>query len=135
MARAPKPKVNWYADDVMLSVGKASDELVEQICLTVLGEAQQNIVANRQVDTGFMLNSGYYATKQRSTHRQAVSAAGARNADAKAVREALLKKANGLVAFAADYAIYQEIRKSFLHKALTSSKRRFDQIKITPMRR
>lgn len=110
-------KVDWYGKDVMLAVDEMSQEALLEIALRVEERAKGNIVANDQVDTGFMLNSGYTVSAMgQSTYGEARQAEN-RNPKARLMPEVRLGEALAAVAFGAEYAVYQEMLKSFLYRA------------------
>jgi hypothetical protein len=106
-------KVDWYADDVVLVVEDATDELVSELAFYVEGEAK----TGAPVDTGFMRNAIYALTPQGSRRARAA-------AEATSAAERDLAPAPGLdeheaaVHGAAEYTIYQEERVGFLYRAL-----------------
>lgn len=111
-------KTKFYLEQVKVKVEEASDLLAEEIAFALEGQAKANIVANDQVDTGFMLNSVYAVTRGGSGYGQARSEAKGKNPDAEMAPEARLENdAAAAVAVGAEYAINQEERKSFLYAA------------------
>ena len=106
-----KAKVNWYKNDVMAFVTEASEEALVALGFAIEGQAKANIVANDQVDTGFMLNSGYVIGGDVDTYSFV-------DEDDSKSPEAIPPDNGAVVAFAADYALFQEMRNSFLYKAV-----------------
>ncbi len=122
-------KVDWYAEQVLLRVDKATDELLDKVALQVAGQAKINIRDNGQIDTGFMVNSVYTVTRKGSGYSQALAEALTQIWSKKKQKNVnhsgdmgpeigLPENAKAGVAVGAEYAIYQEIKRSFLYKAL-----------------
>jgi hypothetical protein len=115
--------VEWRGREVMLILEKATADALEAAAFSVEGKAKQNIVANDQVDTGFMLNSVYaigQGSKGLDNYQKASSQAGGKNPDGKMLNKEQPPDdgLTALVAVGAEYAIYQEIQNSFLYRAL-----------------
>jgi hypothetical protein len=111
-------KVNWYAEDARLVVRGACAEALAAIAFQMEARTKVNIRDNGQVDTGFMLNSAYVVLPNKSTYGQARIASNARNSDREMAREARLPAgAAAAVVVGAEYAAYQEMRRSFLYRA------------------
>jgi hypothetical protein len=111
-------ETKFYTDQVKVVIDEATDLLAEEIAFALEGQAKANIVANDQVDTGFMLNSVYAVTRKSSGYGQAQGEASARNPDAEMAPEVQLSGgAASAVVVGAEYAVHQENRKSFLYKA------------------
>ena len=114
-------KVNWYGNDVMIAVLGASDELVTSLAFQVEAEAKPNM----PVDTGFMRNATYVIPAGEQPMERGW-ASGKYKSDAtgemvqrnRVVRSPNLGKHTAGVHMAAEYSIYQEIKKSFLYNAL-----------------
>lgn len=81
--------VKWN-DNLPDEIGRALDAIMTEIAIAIEAETKRNIVDNGQVDTGFMLNS--------TGHEPA-------------------KNGRASTFVAAEYAIFQEARRSFLYKA------------------
>ena len=106
-------KVNWYADDVLLIVDNATDELVTKLAFYVEGEAKTGAT----VDTGFMRNAIYSITPL--ANRRAQAQAGALAAADRHLAPSLqIEDHEAAVHGAAEYTIYQEMRVGFLYRAL-----------------
>ncbi|MCA9941637.1 MAG: hypothetical protein KC418_23515, partial [Anaerolineales bacterium] len=58
-----KGRLTWRKREVMLAVKDATAAGMNKLALRVESEAKQNIVANDQVDTGFMLNTVYHVSR------------------------------------------------------------------------
>lgn len=131
-------KVNWHKDRVMLRLRAATEKALAAVAFQVERRTKENIVANDQIDTGFMLNSVYTVTPEDSTYGKAQSRAenqklkkhrGARRNRARRwtdvtgrmAPEVTLPESDEPVAavvVGAKYAIYQETKQSFLYQAL-----------------
>jgi len=115
-------EINWYEEDVVLAVERASDEFLTQLAFQGEALAKVNIQANGQIDTGFMLNSTYGMGPNGSHRGEAQGAAYAAAAfagEAKGMAPApTLEDGQAGLHAAAEYAIYQEMRQSFLYKAV-----------------
>ncbi len=68
-------KVHWYGERVKAILKDADDKILDQLASQTLGQARINIRENRQIDTGFMTNSGFVVSAQRNTYLQAMGAA------------------------------------------------------------
>ena len=127
MTDPKKPKINWYEDEVMLAVKGALN--LEGIALRVEERTKLNIVDNDQIDTGFMLNSTYYITENSDNYAQAKREAESKSADSDMAPQAQLKDPDSAaVVVGAEYAIYQEMQKSFLLKAVEDTAAEIDGI-------
>ena len=119
-----KGRLTWRKREVMLAVKDATAAGMNKLALRVESEAKQNIVANDQVDTGFMLNTVYHVSRLSSypaTDAPGVKTgrkSGQRRQVQKAPEAALPPQYMALVACGAEYAIYQELQQSFLYLAL-----------------
>lgn len=118
---ADNSRVNWYANDVMMVVDEANDDLVTRLAFAVEGEAKVNVQSNGQIDTGFMVNAIYSITPLANRRGQAEG--GARgSADRELAPEPALEKSGAIVHGAALYTIYQEMRQAFMYPALEKVK-------------
>lgn len=108
-------KINWYREKVLAALKDAEGEVLATLAFRALEHAMTNVQANDQIDTGFMLNSGYAVSSKRDNYAEAMADAAAR-----APREAAPKVQPGqnesIAGFAAEYAVYQEMRQTFLFK-------------------
>jgi len=120
--------VKWYGERVKAALKDADGEILDKLAFQTLGQARINIRDNKQIDTGFMTNSGYVVTVKRNTRNMAMLAALAKaNRDMADEVKVNLKK-EAAVAFGAHYAINQELRRSFLFQALVSVTKQFGGI-------
>lgn len=120
-----KGRLTWRKREVMLVVKNATAAGMNKLALRVESEAKQNITANDQVDTGFMRNTVYHVSRLSNSY-PATDAPGVktgrksgqqRQVD-KAPQATLPAQYLALVACGAEYAIYQELQRSFLYLAL-----------------
>ena len=116
---ATNSKVNWYGEDVKLLIKDAKAEIVESIAFLMEGQIKANIAANNQIDTGFMFNSPYVVLPNDDTYAQARAAAKAKNPNGElAPQVSLPDDADAAVVVGANYSIYQEIKNSFIFRAV-----------------
>lgn len=113
--------MNWYGKTVKARLTEAGKDLAKEIAFTVEANTKVNIVDNDQVDSGFMVNSVYTVLPGEDNYTEAVAAAKAR-ALRKMGPKASLDGADAAVAVGAEYAIFQELHKSFLLKAVEQTK-------------
>jgi len=123
-------KVDWYLEDVILQVEKATQRSLEAVAARIDGLTKINIVQNDQVDTGFMLNSVYFATRDGSTYAQTMEdglhpwnpkkhdGVQGTAVGQKAPEAPLPPAYDALVCVGANYAIFQEQQQPFLYPAL-----------------
>ena len=110
----PASEVNWYANDVLLVVDEATDDLLTRLAFQ--GEGYAKIDA--PVDTGFMRNAIYGFGPSGSHRAEVQGAEGQEMAD-----PPKLGPGEAAIHGAANYTIYQEERVGFLYKALEQLKR------------
>lgn len=109
----------WYTRDVLLKLDRFTAELLTAAGFQIEGLAKANIVANDQIDTGFMLNSVYSVAPGKDSYSAALSAAQARNpAAVMGPRQQPPDEKTAVVAVGASYAVYDEKRNSFLYRAV-----------------
>jgi hypothetical protein len=119
MAAKKRAKVNLYTEKVVAVVEGATLEAMAALALQVQGQAEVNIQTNDQVDTGFMINSVYTVSPQGSGYAAAQAKALAKNsAGQMAPQVQLTPAAAAAIVAGAEYAIYQEMDRSFLYRAL-----------------
>lgn len=117
-------KVDWYGKDVLAMVDKRTPHALGAVAMQVLALSQRNIQANGQIDTGFMLNSGYVVTDaagqqgQPGPSGQYRSAKTGRMVQRTAAPMVMAPKDGAAMHFAAEYTAYQEMRNSFMYRAL-----------------
>ncbi len=105
--------VKWYGDKILAQVKVAGQRMADEAALQIEAQTAVEIVNNGQVDTGFMLNSVYSVTSGGSSYgpgqadRPDRGAAPAQNAP----------EGGAVVGVAAEYALWQELRESFLFRA------------------
>jgi len=119
-------KIRWEPDDTLFAqIDDLSDKELKELAFAIQAEAQANIVANDQVDTGFLLNSAYVVMQDGvNTYNQARGSGEylSTRTDQIVQRERtgpgfLPAGTRGLIAFGAIYAIWQELKNSFLYRA------------------
>ena len=115
--------VNWYGDRVTLKVKGAKQKILDELALVGEGKAKMNIVANNQVDTGFMLNSVYAVTSKGVASKPSGGGTFTNRLGQTVTRRAgpvhgKVAEGESAIAAAAEYAIHQEMKKSFLYRAL-----------------
>ena len=106
--------VKWYGRRVLLAVADATDEIVSELAFFVEGRAK----TEAPVDTGFMRNAIYAITPQENRRRIAEIAALAAAERPLASPPRATDEHVAIVHGAAEYTIYQEMRRSFLYRAL-----------------
>lgn len=106
--------VNWYEEDVKLSVDNATDELLTELAFYVEGEAK---IPPTPVDTGFMRNA-IYAIGPLTSHRGRAVVEARSAADRNMASEPRIGEREAAVHGAAEYTIYQEMRVGFMYRAL-----------------
>lgn len=129
-------EVNWYADAVYIALDKAEDALAEQVLILLDEEVKLAINRNDQIDTGFMINSAYWRTRNRSTYGGTWETGRYKDREGDPVArgrapEAELGGALGVFGVAAEYAIFQELLQPFLWPALQRVAARTSRISIT----
>lgn len=116
-------EVKLHLDHVTMKVAAASDAALEAVALQIEAQTKANIQRNGQIDTGFMMNSTYTATRKRSTYDHANPTGVYTNRQGETVRRAMASEqtlpenASAACAVGADYAIWQEEQKPFLYPA------------------
>lgn len=113
-------------ENLVATIQGATDRLMTAIALQTEAHAKDNIVANDQIDTGFMLNSVYTLTPEQGSSYGRTWASGKYQSkksgrtieQERAPETALEAEALAAVAAGANYAIYQELQNSFLYRAL-----------------
>ena len=110
---ASSGKVDWYANDVLLRIEGATDELLSQLAFYVEGETKVRM----NVDTGFMRNAVYAITPLANRRAQAQGEARA-VADRPIAPDPDVDAHSAAVHGAAEYTIYQEMLNPALYPAL-----------------
>jgi len=117
--------LNWRGSEVERALRAASGRALRKVAFDIEGQTKKNIQENGQIDTGFMVNSVYTVTDNDNTYGQAnksgryTNEAGA-NVPRNLAPQARLPHSNepaALVAVGAEYAIWQELKRSFLMAA------------------
>ena len=126
--------VRWYGRQFQALLDGAEERILRKAAFQCEAHAKVNIAANDQIDTGFMMNTAYVATPREDTYGQTKADgeyAGAKTGQAKHVEKAPKRSVSGakaIVAFAANYAIFQELSQPFLFKALEQTEKELPQI-------
>ena len=114
-----------------------NDTLLRKVAFQAASHTRANIQHNGQIDTSFMLNSVYVVLDRGASTYSAVTSTGMRlnRAGHNVYREVAAVHAapkNGaIVAVGANYAYWQERRKSFLRKAMIQTSSDFgNRIKV-----
>jgi hypothetical protein len=116
-------EVKLYLDRVKIKIKDATDEALAAWAFQLEGQTKVNIAGNDQVDTGFMMNSVYTITRKAGTYAAAKKTGRYKNKAGDMVERQLAPEqrlpgdAAAGVVVGANYAIYQEVRDSFLFKA------------------
>lgn len=120
----PGGEVNFYKEACIAHFAGVSRKGLAAVAARIEGQAKINIVANDQVDTGFMLNTVYHVSEDGSSYGQANSSGQYTNKDGQQVKRRIAPEAqlipiyDAMVVAGANYAIFQEMMQSFLYKAL-----------------
>ncbi len=83
-------RVVWHGDQARRQIQADLDRALVAATLQIEAQAKVEITNNGQIDTGFMRSSSYTIPPE---------------------------KGEAIVGFSAEYAIYQELRNSFLYRA------------------
>jgi len=118
-------KVNWYGERVRAALKDADEKILDQLAMQTLGQARINIRENRQIDTGFMTNSGYVVSAQHDEYSKTWPTGEYKRTKEPgtsygelAAKAPVATSKESAVAFGAHYSIFQEMRRSFLYQAM-----------------
>jgi len=115
-------QVNWYGERVILRVKGASREILSRLALQGSQFAVENIQANNQIDTGFMMGSVYSVAPGSGTSPTWPSGEYLDKSGKTVTREGGAPVGAGpdesAFGCVAEYAIHQEMANSFLYRAL-----------------
>lgn len=118
-------EVNWYEEQVILKLENITRRGLEAVAARIDALTKININQNNQIDTGFMANSVYFATKGDSTYTDDSGMYTDRQqrtvARDMAPEATLPPDQTALICVGANYAIYQEMQKPFLYPALVQA--------------
>lgn len=115
--------VDWYAENVILKMDDVTRRGLEAVAARIDALTKLNITANDQIDTGFMVNSVYFVTREDSTYGD-VDEGTFLDKKGNLVERELAPEADlpeefqALVCVGANYAIYPEMDQPFLYPAL-----------------
>lgn len=123
-----KADVVFYLDKILVKVEEAAKQSLEAIAHQIEGQAKANVVANDQVDTGFMNNAIYVVTPDHNSYNNTWSSGryaqnpqkhGGQSGRPKRKLSPMVdvKQNQAAVVAGAEYAIFQETKKSFLFRA------------------
>lgn len=111
--------LTWNDRAFKARLRRASRQVVAELAYWIEAQAKANIVANNQVDTGFMLNSVYAVGPDGDSHYSQAQSAAQIQAEREMGAEIRPDdNDSAVVAVGAGYAIYQEADNSFLYRAL-----------------
>ena len=123
MARSKGGYTDFDIPHVLLAIENASEKAGHKLALQIEAKTKVNIQQNGQIDTGFMLNSTYTVSRNADTYGQADSSGRYQNLEGYDVERKIAPQvklpsdAVAACAVGAEYAIYQEVKKSFLFAA------------------
>jgi hypothetical protein len=128
-------QVNWYGDKVLLIVQKATKAVLWKLALQGEKMAKENVQANNQIDTGFMLNTIYSegpGMPPSDVWESGVYTDKSGNAvERRGGTPTLVSPEHAAVGCVAEYAIYQEMQNSFLYRAMEQLVDETDRIVVT----
>lgn len=107
-------------------IKEAMAETIEAAAFRIREHAGANVVANDQIDTGAMANAFYVVLPGEDDYGNAASEAASRNPAAEVGPKIDAGNADAVVANAMDYAVENELRKSFLFKSAEQTAKEFD---------
>lgn len=127
MARVNGGELNLRTDHVLVKVKKGTGESLKALALDIEGRAKVIVQQNGQIDTGFMLNTGYSGWEGGNNHGTIWPSGAYTSAKQGATvqRDAAGPETvnqGAFVHFAALYAIWQELKRSFLYRAAAETK-------------
>ena len=116
--------VQFFTATVLRQSQAWADEMVTRAAFQVEGQAKINVQVNGQIDTGFMLNSIYPVAPGKSTYDAVRPTGDYKSAKTGATERREIGDAmdnpphRALVVCGAEYGAIQEMRNSFLYRAL-----------------
>lgn len=119
-------EVDWFAEDVILKLDDITRRGLEAVAARIDALTKLNIATNDQIDTGFMVNSVYFATGDDSSYLDVETGTfvdkNGNLVDRELAPEAdLPDEFEALVCVGANYAIFQEMDQPFLYPALVQA--------------
>lgn len=116
--------VKWYGDRVLKQVRRAGDDILDEAAKVIIEHGRQNVITNDQRDADHMLNNFYTVSEKGSTFRS-TNPPGTyygRKSGGMVRRERapeIPKPGPGraIAANAAPYALFPEMRNSFMFRA------------------
>lgn len=116
--------VKWYGQRVRGEIAGATDAAIRKIAFDIEARTKLAITDNQQIDTGFMRMSVYSLLKG-GVYRNVKSSMRTNRLGVKMPREAAnpppLNDSDAIVGVGAVYAVYQEVRRSFLRVSFESA--------------
>lgn len=115
--------VRFHLDHVLVKVTAVSDKALEAVALQIEAQTKVNIQRNRQIDTGFMINSTYVVTQKGSTFNDTEPSGEYFNLAGQVVKRGIVPQqtlpanARAAVVVGAEYSIWQELLKAFFYPA------------------
>lgn len=108
--------MQWYGQRVRGEVDGATKAAIRKIAFDIEAGTKAQITSNQQIDTGFMRNSVYTHTDQGvgGGAKSGRFASSGRTVERIAADPASLSGADAIVGVGASYAVYQELKRSFL---------------------
>lgn len=108
--------VKWDGQIISLQINKHLREAMGAVAVQLEGMTKVNITTNGQIDTGFMRASVYSRDAEQSSYANTEER---RHGVVMRLPEAEVpSEAVALVGVAAEYAVFQELRESFLYRAV-----------------
>ncbi len=133
--------VRWHGDEVRRKLRAALEDLQEEILLGIAKQSEENVIGNNQIDTGHMKQSFYIVSPRQNTYRlthpPGIYWGVKSRAFVKRERAPEITPAPGtsIVANSAPYALYPELRQSFMFiAALQVRKEMRNMVKIVLQR-
>jgi hypothetical protein len=117
-------EVHLQLDHVLVKVKERNEEYLKAVALQIQAETKLKIQQNGQIDVGFMINSVYTLSKRGDTYNEANASGqyksgrtGKTVVRKLAPKQGLPSHALAATVVGAEYAIWQEEKKSFLYAA------------------
>lgn len=128
-------KSKWYTKEVSLTLEGATADVLGGAAFQIEAEAKINIRNNRQIDTGFMLNSVWAILPEDADpipesqdFEQATNDAKAQNTDAEMGNKPSIPASGAAAGVGASYAVYNEMRNPFMWPAIEATQQKMGGI-------
>jgi hypothetical protein len=121
-------KVNWYGEKVKLVVKGATAQILTQAAMICADKAAIRITENDQIDTGFMRAATYGVGPKESGRPKAESEAPSLAERPLAPEPGRPDENTAAIHCAAEYAIYQDMKKPFMYPAAQDVAKEFKGI-------